>query len=183
MIGRQAATTTEIWPCALRAGTTRISTSLVLPSLWCCSQATPPGRYIEKAGLGRRLFAGAVGEAVNVFAREGRRAGASRKHWDAPIETDIRVRDPPEQRFNELVDTLSRLAREICEPLFQRGIHGDRGVPHTLIVPHIDETLLRDARSVSGAKTDTDTVRLGLEALVRQGAYERLRALRGRPIA
>lgn len=44
---------------------------------------------------------------------------------------------------------------------------------------HIDETLLRDARSVCGAKTDTDTVRLGLEALVRQGAYERLRALRG----
>lgn len=44
---------------------------------------------------------------------------------------------------------------------------------------HIDEALLRDARSVSGAKTDTDTVRLGLEALVRQGAYERLRALRG----
>jgi len=45
---------------------------------------------------------------------------------------------------------------------------------------HIDETLLRDARAVSGAKTDTDTVRLGLEALVRQGAYERLRALRGK---
>ena len=45
---------------------------------------------------------------------------------------------------------------------------------------HIDESLLRDARSVSGARSDTDTVRLGLEALVRQGAYERLRALRGR---
>jgi hypothetical protein len=44
---------------------------------------------------------------------------------------------------------------------------------------HIDENLLRDAKSVSGAKTDTDTVRLGLEALVRHGAYERLRALRG----
>lgn len=44
---------------------------------------------------------------------------------------------------------------------------------------HIDERLLRDARSVSGAKTDTETVRLGLEALVRRGAYERLRALRG----
>ena len=44
---------------------------------------------------------------------------------------------------------------------------------------HIDEHLLRDAKSVSGAKTDTDTVRLGLEALVRHGAYERLRALRG----
>lgn len=44
---------------------------------------------------------------------------------------------------------------------------------------HIDERLLRDARSASGAKTDTDTVRLGLEALVRHGAYERLRALRG----
>ena len=44
---------------------------------------------------------------------------------------------------------------------------------------HIDEHLLRDAKAVSGAKTDTETVRLGLEALVRRGAYERLRALRG----
>jgi Arc/MetJ family transcription regulator len=44
---------------------------------------------------------------------------------------------------------------------------------------HIDEHLLRDAKSASGAKTDTDTVRLGLEALVRHGAYARLRALRG----
>jgi Arc/MetJ family transcription regulator len=44
---------------------------------------------------------------------------------------------------------------------------------------HIDERLLLEARSASGAKTDTDTVRLGLEALVRRGAYERLRALRG----
>lgn len=45
---------------------------------------------------------------------------------------------------------------------------------------HIDAALLRDARSASGAKTDTDTVRLGLEALVRLAAYERLRALRGK---
>jgi len=44
---------------------------------------------------------------------------------------------------------------------------------------HIDEHLLREARSASGARSDTDTVRLGLEALVRQAAYERLRALRG----
>ena len=44
---------------------------------------------------------------------------------------------------------------------------------------HIDETLLRDARHAAGAGTDTEAVRLGLEALVRQGAYERLRALRG----
>ena len=44
---------------------------------------------------------------------------------------------------------------------------------------HIDERLLRTAKSACGAKTDTDTVRLGLEALVRHGAYERLRALRG----
>lgn len=44
---------------------------------------------------------------------------------------------------------------------------------------HIDEHLLHDAKSASGAKTDTDTVRLGLEALVRHGAYARLRALRG----
>jgi hypothetical protein len=45
---------------------------------------------------------------------------------------------------------------------------------------HIDDGLLREARSVSGARSDTDAVRLGLEALVRQGAYERLRALRGK---
>jgi Arc/MetJ family transcription regulator len=44
---------------------------------------------------------------------------------------------------------------------------------------HIDEKLLKDARSACGAATDTDTVRMGLEALVRHAAYERLRALRG----
>jgi Arc/MetJ family transcription regulator len=44
---------------------------------------------------------------------------------------------------------------------------------------HIDESLLRDARSATGATTDTETVRLGLEALIRHRAYERLRALRG----
>lgn len=44
---------------------------------------------------------------------------------------------------------------------------------------HIDEALLKEARAASGASTDTETVRLGLEALARQGAYERLRALRG----
>ncbi|HXI58831.1 MAG TPA: type II toxin-antitoxin system VapB family antitoxin [Polyangia bacterium] len=44
---------------------------------------------------------------------------------------------------------------------------------------NIDERLLREARVASGASTDTDTVRLGLEALVRHAAYERLRALRG----
>lgn len=44
---------------------------------------------------------------------------------------------------------------------------------------HIDATLLHEARRASGAATDTETVRRGLEALVRQGAYERLRVLRG----
>jgi Arc/MetJ family transcription regulator len=44
---------------------------------------------------------------------------------------------------------------------------------------HIDEDLLRTAKSAAGAKTDTDTVRLGLEALVRRAAYQRIRALRG----
>jgi Arc/MetJ family transcription regulator len=44
---------------------------------------------------------------------------------------------------------------------------------------HIDENLLKDARAACGAATDTDTVRLGLEALVRHAAYQRLRALRG----
>jgi len=44
---------------------------------------------------------------------------------------------------------------------------------------HIDERLLQNAKSAAGARTDTETVRLGLEALVRHAAYERLRALRG----
>lgn len=44
---------------------------------------------------------------------------------------------------------------------------------------HVDAELLREARAASGARTDTETVRLGLEALIRRQAYERLRALRG----
>jgi Arc/MetJ family transcription regulator len=44
---------------------------------------------------------------------------------------------------------------------------------------HIDERLLAEARRLCGAGTDTETVRLGLEALIRHAAYERLRTLRG----
>jgi hypothetical protein len=44
---------------------------------------------------------------------------------------------------------------------------------------HIDEGTLRDAKKACGAATDTQTVRLGLEALIRHAAYERLRKLRG----
>jgi hypothetical protein len=44
---------------------------------------------------------------------------------------------------------------------------------------NIDEELIRQAREASGAATDTEAVRLGLEALVRHAAYERLRNLLG----
>ena len=44
---------------------------------------------------------------------------------------------------------------------------------------HIDDALLAEAKAVCKAATDTETIRLGLEALVRQAAYQRLRALRG----
>jgi Arc/MetJ family transcription regulator len=44
---------------------------------------------------------------------------------------------------------------------------------------HIDEATLRDAKKACGASTDTETVRRGLEALIRHAAYERLRKLRG----
>ena len=44
---------------------------------------------------------------------------------------------------------------------------------------HIDDVTLRDAKKACGAATDTETVRLGLEALIRHAAYERLRKLRG----
>jgi Arc/MetJ family transcription regulator len=44
---------------------------------------------------------------------------------------------------------------------------------------NIDGDLLKAAREASGASSDTEAVRLGLEALVRSAAYQRLRALRG----
>ena len=44
---------------------------------------------------------------------------------------------------------------------------------------NIDDQLMKEAKLACGAATDTDTVRLGLEALVRGAAYDRLRALRG----
>jgi Arc/MetJ family transcription regulator len=44
---------------------------------------------------------------------------------------------------------------------------------------HIDDGLLEEARVACGASSDTETVRLGLEALVRHAAYQRARALLG----
>jgi hypothetical protein len=44
---------------------------------------------------------------------------------------------------------------------------------------NVDDTLLKEAKTACGAATDTEAIRLGLEALVRRAAYERLRALRG----
>ena len=44
---------------------------------------------------------------------------------------------------------------------------------------NVDDKLLKEAKSACGASTDTETVRLGLEALIRHAAYQRLRALLG----
>jgi hypothetical protein len=44
---------------------------------------------------------------------------------------------------------------------------------------HVDDALFKDAKEACGAATDTETVRLGLEALIRHAAYARLRGLRG----
>ena len=44
---------------------------------------------------------------------------------------------------------------------------------------HVDDQLFQEAKAACGATTETETVRLGLEALVRHAAYQRLRALRG----
>lgn len=44
---------------------------------------------------------------------------------------------------------------------------------------NIDAKLLAAARKAAGAGTDTDTVRLGLEAIVRDAAYQRLRTFLG----
>jgi hypothetical protein len=39
---------------------------------------------------------------------------------------------------------------------------------------NVDENLLRQAKKDCGAATNTETIRLGLEALVRHAAYQRL---------
>jgi hypothetical protein len=44
---------------------------------------------------------------------------------------------------------------------------------------NIEDDLLQAARKASGAKTDTETIRLGLEGLVRRAAIQRLLRLRG----
>ena len=44
---------------------------------------------------------------------------------------------------------------------------------------NVDDKLLREAKEACGAKTDTDTIRLALEAVVRRAAYQRLSALGG----
>ncbi|MCX6614363.1 MAG: type II toxin-antitoxin system VapB family antitoxin [Acidobacteria bacterium] len=44
---------------------------------------------------------------------------------------------------------------------------------------NIDAELLKEAREASNASTDTEAVRLGLEALVRHAAYQRMRAFMG----
>ena len=44
---------------------------------------------------------------------------------------------------------------------------------------NVDDKLFKEAKAACGASTDTATLRLGLEALVRHAAYEQLRALRG----
>ena len=44
---------------------------------------------------------------------------------------------------------------------------------------NLDEALLREAKEACGAATYTDTVRQGLEALVRHAAYQRMRTFFG----
>jgi Bacterial antitoxin of type II TA system, VapB len=44
---------------------------------------------------------------------------------------------------------------------------------------NVDAKLLKEARAAVRAGTDTETIRLGLEALVRHAAYQRLREFGG----
>jgi Arc/MetJ family transcription regulator len=44
---------------------------------------------------------------------------------------------------------------------------------------NVDDKLLKEARQACGASTNTETVRLGLEALVRHAAYQRLSMMGG----
>jgi Arc/MetJ family transcription regulator len=44
---------------------------------------------------------------------------------------------------------------------------------------NVDDKLLKEAKEACGARTDTETIRLGLEALVRRAAAERMIAYGG----
>lgn len=44
---------------------------------------------------------------------------------------------------------------------------------------NIDAALLAEARQLSGAVTDTETIHLGLREIVRRNAYQQLRKLLG----
>jgi len=44
---------------------------------------------------------------------------------------------------------------------------------------NVDEKLMREAKAACGASTETETVRLGLEALVRHAAYQLARTFGG----
>lgn len=44
---------------------------------------------------------------------------------------------------------------------------------------NVDDKLLNEAKEACGATTDTETIRLGLEALVRHAAYQRLKTYFG----
>jgi Arc/MetJ family transcription regulator len=44
---------------------------------------------------------------------------------------------------------------------------------------YLDEEMLKQAKKAVGVSTDTEAVRLGLQALIRHDAYQRMRAFRG----
>lgn len=44
---------------------------------------------------------------------------------------------------------------------------------------NLDDKLLKEAKQACGATTDTETIRLGLQALVRHAAYQRMRSFLG----
>ena len=44
---------------------------------------------------------------------------------------------------------------------------------------NVDDKLLKEAKAACGATTDTETIRLGLQALVRRDAYKQLQTFQG----
>ena len=61
----------------------------------------------------------AVGETVHVFDGQRRSAWAAGEYRYAAFETHISLSEPPEQRFDERVNRLTHLLREIREPFLQ----------------------------------------------------------------
>ena len=127
----------------------------------------------------RRPQCGATCE--DVWRRDGKRGRGILRVRSFALRDGVRVQRPCGSgvvgRSTSSVTMSSRLAAGIVIQIqwpYPYGINC-----HMKKTLNIDDKLFSQAKQACGATTDTETIRLGLEALVRHATYERIRALLG----